>query len=166
MESKREIAQAVSLIEQGCNVYCCRHGSPYVLPNERDRILEIVGKDVFVIEGNHFIIGKNNDRSMRDMKHDPCPFLNGEELCSLQTIDPILKPADCYMHPIFPWYKNGREKLGVTRCCEACDHLSSEFVGKVRALIHSIPIEHRKGLAHHQEKYGFPLSVLKLSSSE
>src|SRR3989338_146900 len=87
----------LSLKEKGCNAYCCRHGSPYVLPEEAKAIREASGKDPFTKIGNYYIIGKKSNGGKRNLKKDPCPYLTKKNLCSLQIKSPALKPRDCYM---------------------------------------------------------------------
>lgn len=164
MSLKTTEAPKVSLRDRGCNADCCRHGSPYILPNERDAILAVIGEenDVFTQDGNHFIIGKNTDGTPRNLDKDPCPFLNEDSLCRLQVLDPNLKPVDCLMHPIFPKIdKTGKITLCVTNCCDACRNLTPDFRERARRLIASCDAEHRAGLAAHQENFGFPLEELE-----
>lgn len=164
MSIKRTEAPEVSLIDQGCNANCCRHGSPYILPKERESILAVVGSrnDVFIPDGNHFVIGRNKDGSTRNLDREPCPFLTDNSLCELQVRDPDLKPLDCLMHPIFPKMDEaGKVSLRVTNCCSACRSLTPNFRQRARRLIEECEEKHRVGLAAHQERFGFPLEKLE-----
>jgi len=151
----------LSLKDLGCNSSCCRHGSPYVLPEERDAIVDETKLDFFTPEGNHFVIGKNNN-GKRDMEKDQCPYLK-DNLCELQIINPDLKPKDCYMHPVFPKVDADENiKLFVSHCCEAHKNLPKEYIEKARKLIEEYPKEHLEGLFKHQFDYGFPLIELNI----
>ena len=147
-------AEKLSLRGTCCDGSCCTgSSSPYVMPHERDRIVEATGRDEFRKEGNHFLI-------KTDTKRNCCPFLTDNRLCSLQQQDPKLKPADCYMHPL--WLVEEGDKLAGYKsdCCAfVC---SPEFQKEVEAIFATIPKEHRRGIFEHQTSCGFPLEEVDL----
>lgn len=72
---------------------CCLHGSPTVLPQERELIVKETNKDFFVSweGGEYFTIGLPD-------KKEPCPYLLKDGRCSLHDLG--CKPADCRAWPI------------------------------------------------------------------
>ncbi len=144
----------LSLKDLGCTGDCCRHGSPYVLIEERDLIVAKAGEDYFTKSNNHFFIGRNQDGSERDLSKDSCPYFN--EGCQLQELR--VKPFDCSIHPLFA-RRNGAGKLEfyVSDCCDVYKRLPQEFIEEVTRVVEQVSNEHLDHILKCQQDYGFPL---------
>lgn len=154
----KDNANKLSLKQAGCNASCCKHGSPYVLPQEKNNIVEATGMGVFIKKGEYYIIGLNKDYTKRNMDDSRCPFLTADDYCGLQKQDPSLKPADCYMHPLFPKFnKTGEYELYVSPCCDTHKCLSDEFIDCAINKIESLPLNHAKRLYDMSFENGFEL---------
>ena len=157
------MSSRLSLRKKGCTAVCCDRGSPYVRPEERDRIVRDMGVDVFVPEGEHYLIGKNTDGSLRDLETEPCPFLTDDRLCSIQQAG-YEKPDDCSMHPLFWKRENGRLQPYVITCCDGYQCIDDTFVADAKERFARFSKEQQQELFASQEwfcNFGFRLERYK-----
>lgn len=114
-----------------CGAQCCkRKGSPMVLPNERDIIINKTGKDVFKKEGNYYIIPEN-----------PCPFLENNK-CSIHNI----RPLDCKIYPYNIIKKNNEFKIAISQICPAKHTLNNEFTSDAQKELDKLSKEQKEDL--------------------
>ena len=147
----------LSLKDLGCTGDCCKHGTPYVLLEERDFIVALTQTDYFVRNGNHFFIGKNQDGSERDLSKDPCPYFR--DGCKLQELR--VKPFDCSIHPLFARRDDaGRLEFYISDCCEIYKRLPLKFIEEVKRVVEQVSNEHLDYILESQQEFGFPLKKI------
>src|SRR4030042_2228169 len=116
-----------------CGSHCCLNHSPILDLNERALIVNSTSNDFFIEvsiklskpDGVYYVIGKNPDRSERNIFTEQCPFLQQDGKCSIHPI----KPLDCAVYPLRAIPKlNGGISWSVHRICPAVGFLTTTFI--------------------------------------
>ena len=100
---------------------CCYRGVPLVTSAERERIIA-EHPDHFEPFGNNFVIPKPNGY---------CPYLELDTgRCSIHEV----KPVDCQIYPLDPFYNGENIEFVVDTPCPASRHLTPEFINAAMSL--------------------------------
>jgi len=124
---------------QKCGAKCCKYGSTIVLPKERQKIINLTRKDVFIRKNSFFIIPEN-----------PCPFLKNN-LCTIESI----KPLDCRAYPVGLFKKDNKIKAGISQKCPFKDIITKKYLSQAEKLFDSLTDEQKKDLTELNEFYGY-----------
>jgi len=123
-----------------CGAQCCKHGSPIVSKEERDKILKFSGKDYFEKKGDYYIIPKN-----------PCPYLSKDDKCSIQKV----KPKDCKTYPFSFVEDKNKLSFGISQTCPAKYLLSKEYISESKKILNKMPFDEKQKIKKYNILYGF-----------
>lgn len=126
-----------------CGSACCLYSSPIVSEDERERIINASGNDLFLRQetptGAYYVIGRAADGSLRGIDTElnpaatPCGYLAPDGMCAIHA----LKPMDCRAYPLRaipgpggPLHPDWR----LHHACPAAPTLSRVFIGAARSI--------------------------------